>query len=397
MPVPEVKPKLPRLLLIDDSRIVRASVSRHVREAYEVIEAVDGEEGWKLLAADPRVKVVISDLSMPHLDGYQLLERIRASEVPRVRDVPVIVISGSEDESERKRAAGLGATDFITKGIGTVELMARLEALTQLAKAKEDLDASRVAVAEQATTDPLTQLFTMGFMVKQGSAMYSYARRHTLTLAVLRLGLDNFEAVRARVGDVIADQIVVAVAKLLDSRMRREDCVARTGPAEFGIMSPATTGEAAARFAQRVAEEIRAAKITWQGQKISISVSIGACDSVSETVESFADLLVIAQQRMQAAFAAGGDRVLFAPTLADDAAAVAAKAKRDVPSIEDALAMLAAGRSEALAPHAAELARRLYPLVQFCDELFTRDPDVSAEVKAPKSLARTHRMKKLES
>lgn len=397
MSAPEVKPKLPRLLLIDDSRIVRASVSRHVRAAYEVVEAVDGEEGWKLLVSDPRVKVVISDLSMPVLDGYELLERIRASDVPRVRDVPVIVISGSEDESERKRAADLGATDFITKGIGTAELMARLEALTQLAKAKEDLDASRVAVAEQATTDPLTQLFTMGFMVKQGSAMYSYARRHSLTLAVLRLGLDNFDTVRARVGDVIADQIVVAVAKLLDSRMRREDCVARTGPAEFGIMSPATTGEAAARFAQRVAEEIRAAKITWQGQKISISVSIGACDSASETVESFADLLVIAQQRMQAAFAAGGDRVLFAPTLVGNTGAALAKQKREVPSIEEALAMLAAGRGEALVPHAAELARRLYPLARFCDDLFTRDPDVSSEIKIPKSLAKTQRMKKLES
>lgn len=394
MALPEVNAKLPHLLIIDDSRQVRAALAKNVKPVYDIVEAVDGEEGWKLLLSDTRIKVVISDLSMPTLDGYELLQRIRGHDTARVRDVPVIMISGGEDEAARKRAADLGATDFIAKGIGSAELLARLEALTQLAQAKEELDASRVAVAEQATTDPLTQLFTMGFMVKQGSAMYSYARRHSLTLAVLRLGLDNFGAVRAKVGDTIADQIVVAVARLLDSRMRKEDCVARTGAAEFGIMSPATTGEAAARFAQRVAEEIRAAKITWQGQKIAISVSIGACDSVSETVESFADLLVIAQQRMQQAFAAGGDRVLFQP---GSGSQQKVRTQREAPTIEEALAMLAAGRGEALVPHAGELARRLYPLVRFCDDLFTRDPDVSSEIKLPKQLTKTQRMKKVPS
>ena len=390
MPIAEVTPKLPRLLIIGDSRMVRASIARHVKEVFDVHEAVDGEEGWQLLLSDPRVRVVISGLSMPKPDGYELLARIRASKVARVRDIPVIMISGTEEESERQRAAALGATDFITQGIGAAELRARLDAVAQLAQAKEDLDASRVAVAEQATTDPLTQLFTMGFMVKQGSAMYSYARRHNLTLAVLRLGLDDFGAVRAKVGDAIADQIIAAVGKLLDSRMRREDCVARTGPAEFGIMSPSTTGAAAARLAQRVAEEIRAAKITWQGQKIAISVSIGACDSASETVESFADLLVIAEKRMQEAHQAGGDRVLFVGVTKQ----AAAKTVSPAPSIDDALEMLAGGRGEALVPHAAELARRLYPLARFCDDLFARDPDVSAEIKMPKSLVKTQRMKK---
>ena len=394
MPIADVKPKLPRLLIVDAGQPVRAALARQIEQTYEVLEAGDGAAAWQLLASEPRIKVVISGLALPEMDGYALLERIRASKLPRLRDVPVLMISGGEGEVERARAASLGATDFITAGIGAAELTARLDALTQLARAKEDLDASRVAVSEQATTDPLTQLFTMGFMVKQGSAMYSYARRHTLTLAVLRLGLDNFEAVRTKVGDVIADQIIVAVAKLLDSRMRKEDCVARTGAAEFGIMSPATTGEAAARFAQRVAEEIRAAKITWQGQKIAISVSIGACDSAAEVVESFADLLVIAQQRMQQAYAAGGDRVVFEPGPKNNAAP---KMQREAPSIEEALAMLASGRSEALVPHAGDLARRLYPLVRFCDDLFTRDPDVSAEIKLPKTLTRTQRMKKISS
>ena len=158
-------------------------------------------------------------------------------------------------------------------------------------------------------------------------------------------------------------------------------------------MSPSTTGEAAARFAQRVAEEIRAAKITWQGQKIGISVSVGACDSASETVQSFADLLVIAEKRMQEAHQAGGNRVVFVGAKAKEPS----KSSRAAPTIEEALAMLAAGRGETLAPYAADLARRMYPLARFCDDLFARDPDVSAEIKIPKTLAKTQRMKKLAS
>jgi diguanylate cyclase (GGDEF)-like protein len=371
--------------------MVRASIARHVQGAYEVREAADGEEGWNALLGEPRVKVVISDLSMPKLDGYQLLERIRGSRVTRIREIPVMMISGSEEESERKRASELGATDFITKGIGTAEVLARIDALSQLARAKEELDATRVALAEQATTDPVTQTFTIGYMVKQGSAMFSYARRHKIPIAVMRLGLDDFEASRSRIGDAVADQILAAVAKLVSSRMRREDCVARTGPAEFSIMSPSATAAAADVFAQRLVAEIDAAKISWQGQSLKIRASIGACDSVAETVESFADLLVIAQRRMLEAREAGGGRVVAIG--AESALATPAPA---VPSIEEALAMLAEGHGDRLRVYVADLARRIYPLVRFCDEVFENDMNTSAEIRVHRVIEKARKLENEE-
>ncbi len=391
MSAPPVTAKLPIVLIIDDSRMVRASIARHVQGAYEVREAADGEEGWNALLGEPRIKVVISDLSMPKLDGYQLLERIRTSKVSRIREIPVMMISGSEEESERKRASELGATDFITKGIGTAEVLARIDALSQLARAKEELDATRVALAEQATTDPVTQTFTIGYMVKQGSAMFSYARRHKIPIAVMRLGLDDFEASRSRIGDAVADQILAAVAKLVSSRMRREDCVARTGPAEFSIMSPSATAAAADVFAQRLVAEIDAAKISWQGQSLKLRASIGACDSVAETVESFADLLVIAQRRMLEAREAGGGRVV-----AIGAEAALATPAPAVPSIEEALAMLAEGHGDRLRVYAADLARRIYPLVRFCDEVFENDMNTSAEIRVHRVIEKARKLENEE-
>ena len=393
MSAPRVTPKRPVVLIIDDSRMVRASLSKHLKGHYEVLEAGDGETGWDMLLAEPCVKVVISDLSMPKLDGYQLLERIRASDVPRIRDMPVMMISGSEEESERKRASDLGATDFITKGSGTAEVLARLDALSQLARTKEELDASRVALAENATTDLVTQTFTMGYMVKQGSAMYSYARRHEVAVAVMRIGLDDFDVMRGEIGDAIADQILAAVAKLISSRLRREDCVARTGPSEFGITSPSATVPAAAVLAQRLVAEIDAAKISWQGKSLKLRASVGVCDSVIETVESFADLLAIAHQRMQAARAAGGGQVV---TQQSRAVAPAAAPKRPALSIDEALALLADGQEDKLKPHTADLARRIYPLVRFCDQMFESNEDASAEVRVQRVLTRTQKMKALK-
>lgn len=389
MPEPAIAAKLPIVLIIDDSRMVRASIAKHVQGAYAVREAVDGEEGWSALLGEPSIKVVISDLSMPKLDGYQLLGRIRASGIARIRDMPVMMISGSEAETERQRASDLGATDFITKGAGTAEVLARIDALSQLARAKGELDATRVALAEQATTDAVTQTFTIGYMVKQGSAMFSYARRHHIPIAVMRLGLDDFEASRTRIGDAVADQILAAVAKLINSRMRREDCVARTGASEFGVVSPSATAAAADGLAQRLVAEIDAAKISWRGQSLKIRASIGACDSVSETVESFADLMVIAQRRMLEARAAGGGRVV-----ARGAGAAAAAPARAVPSIDEALAMLAAGHGDRLKAHAADLARRIYPLVHFCDEIFEGDASTSAEIRVHRVIEQA---RKLES
>src|ERR1700744_3225846 len=124
-----VNPEKPRVLVVDDSRIVRATIGKHVKNAYEVREAGDGEDGWAALVGDTQIRVVISDLSMPRLDGFGLIERIRACPEPRIRDIPIIMISGDDEAEPRRRASALGATAFITKGVGGGELLARLEGL----------------------------------------------------------------------------------------------------------------------------------------------------------------------------------------------------------------------------------------------------------------------------
>ena len=379
-PAANVAPAAPRILIVDDSRIVRATIARHIKSKFVHSEAVDGEAGWNQLCADVSIRAVISDLSMPKLDGFGLLQRIRAAADARIRSLPVIIISGDDEAAQMRRAAKLGATEFITKGIGAVELVARLENLTALSEARQQLDNVRVAAAQNATTDILTELGTSALLIKQGASMFAYARRHRVPLSVVRVAIDDFVKLRARVGDTVADQILVAIARLLVSRLRKEDVVARTDAAEFAIAAPSASAVAAAKFARRLVEDICGARITWQGKAVKISAAIGIADSTLEAAESFADVFAAAGRRLDRARTLSGERVVSEDLVARVVAP-------QVPSVEEALALLAAGRGAELLPFAAELALRIYSLVKFCDDQFSVAERNRIEMAATQKLA----------
>lgn len=126
-------PGKPRVLIADDSRIVRTMLIKHIEGMFEFREALDGEQAWETLLVDPSIRVVITDLTMPKLDGYGLLQRIRSSKINRIRNIPVVVISGSDERQERDRAMAAGATDLIIKGIGAAQLLSQLDVLSRLA------------------------------------------------------------------------------------------------------------------------------------------------------------------------------------------------------------------------------------------------------------------------
>jgi len=106
------------ILLVDDSRFVRASVLRSLGDGFRIIQADSGERAWEVLLLEPSIGAVLSDLSMPGVDGFELLRRVRASMIARVQGLPFVVLSGAVDQAHRDRAMSLGADHFIVKGDG---------------------------------------------------------------------------------------------------------------------------------------------------------------------------------------------------------------------------------------------------------------------------------------
>ncbi len=124
-------PEKRNVMIADDSRTVRASLKMIIRSDYEVIEAEDGEDAWEKLVQNPSISMIITDILMPKLDGYGLICRIRASDKPAIRDLPIVVITSSDDDITRERAHACGANDFIIKPVESSDLLERVNFHTE--------------------------------------------------------------------------------------------------------------------------------------------------------------------------------------------------------------------------------------------------------------------------
>jgi len=251
----------PRVLIADDSRIVRATLIKHIQGIFEFREAVDGQSAWEILLLDPTIRLFITDLTMPRLDGYTLLERIRTSRIERIRNMPVVVVSGSDESEERERALAAGATDLITKGIATAQLLSRLDILSKLVNSQRQYEQSLQALLQTDPAQAAALLSSPFDFQAEAEAMLEYARRHRRDFILLCM------CVGARAADPDAGvaslppEVASAIGMLLKKTVRSTDSVAQTGAAEFTLASGSINLEGARGFAQRLCGAIAGAKL----------------------------------------------------------------------------------------------------------------------------------------
>ncbi|QDQ27865.1 response regulator [Chitinimonas arctica] len=303
----ELATPLPRILVVDDSRIVRATVKKHLSTQFDVIEAADGEAGWERLEADPDVLVLMSDLSMPKLDGFGLLARVRKSADARIKHTPVIIISGEEDAETKQLAVERGANDFVTKSTDRAEMLARVSAAVKLAKTARELRTTEEVQARTTTTDTQTGVATEHMLhVEADKAMAHATRYHGETTLVL-FEIDRFDSLRAELGEAVADQLINLVAKLVSGRLRKEETLARlTGP-RFGVMLYADLAGSRI-YAERLQETIAAARVNFKGRQIQITANIGMANAQADGTANFDELLAKAVHRLEQAYSV--DRAL---------------------------------------------------------------------------------------
>jgi diguanylate cyclase (GGDEF)-like protein len=361
-PMSDIEPEpLPRVLIVDDSRMVRATIVKHIKSRFDVREEGDGEAGWQTLMLDPSIQVLISDLSMPKLDGYGLLARIRESKILRIREMPVIMISGDEDESARIRAKECGATDFITKGIGTVELLSRLEGLVKLAKTSRELE----AMAKNAMVDPESGLPTGEYLKQQGRQALAHVQRHGGEISVIVIEIERFDEIVRQFGRQIGDQLIQQFRSVLAKRVRLEDTVSQTGPNQFTVVCPGNGLEEARAFAGRLDQIIRNATISYRGERVVIGLKFGFANSKDDDWQSMTSLLQLAEVR-----ADGGRDAAVAETPVSP--------PEPLPALEDVLASIEKGDIDALLPHLAALGMQILPLLRLLDSKYHLDLPLEA-------------------
>ena len=347
-----------KVLIVDDSKFVRTTFNRILSASFAVREEADGEAGWKALESDPSVVMVFSDLSMPKLDGYELVERIRASVDARIKEMPVVIISGNEDEASKKRARDAGANDFIAKSADAPEVLSRIDNLLRLVQTKQELEQTKQAVEATATHDPVTGTFTQHYLLTEGRKHFSHARRHGGPLSVVIFRIESYNEIAEKVGKEVADQLLARVAKMVAGTLRTEDSIGRSADTTFTVISAGTSAPQALAFARRLHDQLERAQVTYNKQQLKIRASVGIGSLGHDTAATLEELIKIALQRLEKAASSrkaerivGQDEVSVVkpPTLPSD--------------IERALQALENLNAERLGDMVNEILRRLLPFL----------------------------------
>jgi CheY-like chemotaxis protein len=296
-------PVKPRVLIADDSRIVRATLIKHIQGMFDFREAHNGEEAWETLLIDPNIRVVITDLSMPKLDGYGLLKRIRSSEISRIRSLPVVVVSGSDEQAERDRAKAAGANDLITKGIETAQLLSRLDVLAKLVNTQREFERSLEVLAKNVSTASPLQLATPEGLDSHAQKALTIALGNRKNFVILNVMVGLRHAQFDGQAMLPPASVVHAVGQLLQRTIRQTDRVAQTGEAEFVLATGSIHFDSARNFAQRICRAISNANMV-RDEHMSFIASCGLV-SLSERYgegdvkPSLAELKEVAKRRAQ--------------------------------------------------------------------------------------------------
>ena len=357
---PSAPPK-PRVLIADDSRIVRASIVQHIRDRFDIREVMDGEAAWQAILLDSSIRVVITDLTMPKVDGFELLNRVRSSKVQRIRELPMVVISGEDEAAERDRAAGMGATDFIQKGVAAAELIARLEVLVRLSATREALAESQASLESSRTVDGETELLNMPFFDKQVEKLISFARRNLSDVALICVRIElSLPQQETWEGEV--DQRIKLVGRTLAASIRLEDLGTRTDKFEFCVATPSSGLSGVLRFAARlrkVLENVEAA-----GPGVEVWTCIGLSTLSEELRRSAEELRALAQKRAAQAQQNRSRRIILGTSDGVSPGSMEPKPEDGSMDINLALALIRAGRAAEVVQHLPRLLEQIAPLLK---------------------------------
>ena len=305
---------MPIILIVDDVMENVRLLKNLLQDFGQIVFARDGLEAL-VQAQRHRPDIVVLDVMMPGLDGYETCRRLKAE--PQTRDIPVIFITGADGESDEARGLAVGAIDYITKPFAPAIVRARVQnhlalvrATTELRQANDALRKMEQELRRLATTDALTGIANRRCLMELGAQELQRAQRTGEPVCVLMLDIDHFKQINDSLGHPAGDAVIQALAGLCSESIRTMDAVGRLGGEEFAILLPATGGPGALELAERLRIRVAAHAVPWEGTTIRFTVSIGVAQRDTHSAD-FAALIGSADQALYRAKNTGRNRVVL--------------------------------------------------------------------------------------
>lgn len=355
----ELSAEKPEVLVVDDSKVIRLAARKMFGDNYTVHLAEDGLVGWEMLQQKSTISVVFTDLSMPNMNGMELLDNIRSSNNDHIANLPVIIMTGHDDsDTIKQQVFDAGATDFISKPFESIDLLSRAKAYARLSRKVVELE-------KKTGYDKLTGLYNANLLVEQGSKAYSFASRHKLSISAVYFEIEDFQNCFLTHGKKVAQHIIIAVGKRLQEVMREEDIAARLGVAKYALILPMTNKQKTQIVIERVRESIDKLIFDTGKEKIRVSFKTGySSPDFSKEIE-FNELLDQAEDALQRAVTSSSERVVCYDDAVEVEEAPLVITEQDV---EQAFSHILAGNYYQIPEaHLATIIERLSPFMQYVD------------------------------
>jgi diguanylate cyclase (GGDEF)-like protein len=266
-------------------------------QGYVTRPVTSGKMALQAAQTDPP-DLVLLDIIMPGMDGYEVCARLKADE--KLKDIPVIFISALQETPDKVKGLDLGAVDFVTKPFDAFELRARVSAALRT-KRMQDL------LIEHAKIDPLTGLTNRRGLMERLQQEWARVHRHRGVLSFIMCDVDHFKQINDAHGHAVGDRALCEVSDAIVSCCRKNDFPSRYGGEEFAIVVPEEAVSAAARLAERCRLAVEAVRLSPEFEALRVTASFGVTDSTD--VASPEELVQQADKVLYRAKNAGRNRV----------------------------------------------------------------------------------------
>ncbi|WP_306393121.1 diguanylate cyclase [Telluria beijingensis] len=295
--------EMQKVLVADDDAINREVLGELLKPEYTVLLARNGAQTLER-ATRHLPDLILLDVMMPDMDGYEVLRRLRAD--PETANISVIFISGLDRPEDEANGLKMGASDYIVKPFNQTVVMARVALHLQVVRQRRMLE-------RLANIDGLTELANRRRFDEMYALEWQRARRSGRPLSLALLDIDAFKQFNDRYGHPAGDRALRSVARVAGAAMRRPgDLAARYGGEELLLLMPETDVGDALRVAEAVRESVAALNIAHEASSVAplLTVSIGGATLVAaDGDEQPSDLFEAADAQLYRAKQAGRNQV----------------------------------------------------------------------------------------
>ena len=293
----------PKLLLVDDQPINIQVMYQAFAGDYQVFMATSGAQALAICQENPP-DLVLLDVVMPGMDGFEVCTRLKAEEA--TRHIPVIFVTAHSDQAQETHGLSLGAVDFIAKPINPAVVRARVKTHLTL-KFQSDL------LRKLVFLDGLTGVFNRRYFDQQLGMEWGRSARSGAALSLIILDVDCFKPYNDRYGHQAGDDCLRLLANTLKSALKRPaDLVARYGGEEFVCVLPDTPFDDAMAIAQELESKVRQLQLQHESSTVAkwvtISLGVASRGEGTQTPDGGQALLKLADAQLYEAKQTGRGR-----------------------------------------------------------------------------------------